>query len=226
MRQPKALVITVGLLLAPVFAYGDDWPQWRGPDRNAVSKETGLLKAWPKSGPTLAWTYKDAGTGFTSPAVVGGVVYSMGARGDTEQVFALDASGKQLWAAEIGPVYDFKSNTWSRGPDSTPAVDGDQVFALGSQGDLVCVGRQSGKPVWRMSLPKELAGEVNNVQGGPDTAKIGWGYTWSPLVDGDKLVCIPGGTGGLFAALDKKTGAVLWRSKGLTDAATYASPIA
>jgi outer membrane protein assembly factor BamB len=218
-------VLVTSLLAASVSARADDWPQWRGPERNGISKETGLLKSWPTTGPALAWTFENAGMGFSPPAIVGGVVYSMGARGEEELVFAVDSNGKELWTAKIDPVYDFKSNTWSRGPDASPAVDGGLLYALGSQGELVCVETKNGKEVWRKNLRKDLAGEVNNVQGGPDTDKIGWGYTWSPFVDGDKLVCIPGGPEGLFAALDKKTGAVLWRSKGLKDAGTYASPI-
>ena len=225
MRVVSIVVLVTCICLAPAWSRADDWPQWRGPGRDAISKETGLLKTWPKAGPQLAWTYKDAGMGFTAPAVVGGVVYTMGARGDTEMVIALDSAGKELWASNIGPVFDFKSNTWSRGPDSTPTVDGGLLYALGSQGDLVCLECKTGKSVWRKSMPKDFAGEVSNVFGGPDTAKMGWGYAWSPFVDGDKLICIPGGPEGLFAALDKKTGAVLWRSKQATDAATYASPI-
>jgi outer membrane protein assembly factor BamB len=220
------LVLAAAVLAVVSSSRADDWPQWRGPRRDAVSKETGLLKTWPKEGPALAWVCENAGTGFTAPAVVGGVVYTMGARGDDELVIALDAKqGKELWATKIGPVWDFKSNVWNRGPDSTPTVDGALLYALGSKGDLVCVETKGGKEVWRKNLPKEMAGEVNNVFGGPDTEKMGWGYTWSPFVDGDKLVCIPGGPEGLFAALDKRTGAVLWRSKQVKDEATYSSPM-
>jgi outer membrane protein assembly factor BamB len=226
MRTLTRTALAAGVLVLPALAYADDWPQWRGPDRNAVSKETGLLKTWPKAGPALAWIFNEAGTGYTAPAVVGGTVYTMGARGDTEYVIALDGKGKELWSAKVGPVWDFKSNVWNRGPDATPSVDGGLLYALGSHGDLVCVDTNGGAILWQKNLPKQLAGEVNNVFGGPDTVKMGWGYTWSPLVDGDKLVCTPGGPEGLFAALDKKTGAVIWRSKGATDAATYASPIA
>src|SRR5262245_58809728 len=202
---------------------GADWPAWRGPDRTGASKETGLLKAWPKAGPKLLWTFAKAGNGYAGPAVVGGVVYAMGARGDDEYALAVDAKGKELWATKIGKVFDFKRNAWSRGPNATPTVDGDLVFALGSQGQLLCVNKTTGKQVWTKDLPKELKGQVNDVGGGePD---IGWGYCWSPLVDGDKLICTPGGPNGLFAALDKKTGKVLWRSKGVTAQATYSSPI-
>src|SRR5579883_2238457 len=225
MRLSSRLVLAASVLAAPALVRADDWPQWRGPNRDAVSKEKGLLKTWPAAGPKLAWTFDKAGMGFSAPAVVGGVVYTMGARGDDEFILALDSKGKELWATKIGPVYDFKSNTWSRGPDATPTVDGGLVFGLGSQGILVCADAKTGKVVWSKNLATALNGEVNNIFGSSDTAKMGWGYTWSPFVDGDKLVCIPGGPNGLFAALDKKTGNVLWRSKDVKDEATYASPI-
>jgi outer membrane protein assembly factor BamB len=199
-----------------------DWPQWRGPNRDAVSKEAGLLKQWPKDGPELVWTFDKAGAGYAGPAVVGGKLYTMGARGNDEYLFALDSKGQELWSAKIAPVFDFDSNQWSRGPNGTPAVDGDLVFALGSQGELVCVDT-AGKEQWRKSMPKDLKGQVNGIGGGPKN--MGWGYSWSPLVDGDQLVCVPGGPDGLFAALDKKTGRILWRSKDVKEMVTYSSPI-
>ena len=116
-------------------------------------------------------------------------------------MLALDAKGQEQWATKIGPVHDWKANSWSHGPNGTPTVDGDLIYALGSQGVLVCV-QKDGKPVWKLDLPKDLAGEVNPVGGGPE--KLGWGYCWSPLIDGDTLVLTPGGPKGLFAGVDKK----------------------
>lgn len=218
----SALAVTV-----PIRA--DDWPQFRGPDRSGVSKETGLLKRWPENGPPLLWTYNQAGVGYSGPAVVGDRLYMTGARDNTEFVYALDlqsAAGtnvKELWAVKIGPIFSWKENSWNAGPSATPTVDGDLVFALGGQGDLVCVEAATGKERWRKNLPADLGAEVNPIGGGPE--KLGWGYTWSPLVDGDRLVCVPGGPKGTLAALNKKTGEVLWRSKALTDQATYSSPL-
>jgi outer membrane protein assembly factor BamB len=202
-----------------------DWPQWRGPARDGVSPEKGLLREWPRGGPQLVWTFARAGTGFTAPAIVGGKVYLMGARGDTEYVLALDARGNELWATKIAPVFDFKGNQWSRGPNATPTVDGDLVFALGSQGELVCVTAGKGEVVWRKNLPRVMNAEVNNSAPGGQP-KFGWGFCWSPLVDGDHLVIAPGGKDGLLAALDKKTGNVVWQSKDAPDTVTYSSPIA
>jgi hypothetical protein len=215
----------VACVILPLAAAAADWPQWRGPARDGVSPEKGLLREWPRGGPELVWTFTKAGTGFTAPAVVGGKVYLMGARGDTEYVLALDAKGNELWATKIAPVFDFKSNQWSRGPNATPSVDGDLVFALGSQGELVCVTAGKGDVVWRKNLPKEMNAEVNNSAPG-GVPKFGWGFCWSPLVDGEHLVIAPGGKDGLLAALDKKTGNPIWQSKEAPDTVTYSSPVA
>jgi len=205
-------------------AVAADWPAWRGPNRDAISTEKGLLKTWPEGGPKLLWTFEDAGQGYAGMAVVGGTVYTMGARGEDEYLIAVDGKGKEIWSTKIGPVFDFKQNAWSRGPNATPTVDGDLIFALSSKGVLLCANKAKGKKVWSIDIPKELDGEVNNVAG--FVPKFGWGYTWSALVDGNNLIIVPGGPKGLFAALDKKSGKLLWRSKDVTDQATYASPIA
>jgi outer membrane protein assembly factor BamB len=220
----RSTLAALGLALLIGSLSAADWPGWRGPDRTGVSKETGLLKTWPAKGPTLVWQSEKAGLGYAGLAVVDGIVYTMGAKDKTEYVIALDGKGQELWSAKIGPVHDWKANSWSHGPNATPTVDGENVYALGSQGILVCVTKKGGKPVWQVNLPKDLDGEVNPVGGGPD--KFGWGYSWSPLLDGDKLVITPGGPKGLFAALDKNKGGVLWRSKAVTDQATYSSPVA
>lgn len=203
--------------------FGADWPGWRGPDRTGVSREVGLLKEWPKEGPKLVWQSDKAGQGYAGIAIVGGVVYTMGARGEDEYLIALDEAGKEKWATKIGPVLDWDANSWSRGPNSTPTVEGELVYGLSSTGVLLAASKASGKPVWRIDLPKELGGEVNDVGGGYEG--LGWGYSWSPLVDGDNLILLAGGSKGLFAAVDKKSGKVLWRSKEVAEPATYSSPV-
>jgi len=215
--------IAVALLTS---AGGSDWPQFRGPDRDGVSREIGLLAAWPEGGPKLAWTFADAGVGFSGPAVVGERIYLSGGRGPSEFVFALDLDGKELWSAKIGPLFAWKGNSWNNGPNASPTVAGDAVFALGGFGDLVCVAAADGKERWRVNLAKDLGGEVNPIGGGlDDPTPLGWGNAAAPLVDGDRVICVPGGKGGLFAALDVKTGKVVWRSTGVRDQAPYASPI-
>lgn len=227
--KPRLLL---GMLLTlPLLAA--DWPQWRGPNRDGVSKETGLLKEWPKGGPKLLWTYKDTGSGYSCPAVVGDRLYTLGARGGDEYLDCLDIKDpkavKEAWAVKLGPTFTFDTNVWGEGPRATPTVDGNLVFGLGAQGNLVCVAADSGSVKWRTSMGKDLGGEVNPEGGGVGSKQgepqLGWGYAWSPLVDGDKLICTPGGPQGTVAALDKRTGKVLWRSKELTEQCSYASPI-
>jgi outer membrane protein assembly factor BamB len=221
----RLLLVVAAVCSVGQCARADDWPQFRGPNRDGISNETGLLNSWPKHGPPLLWTYTDAGVGYAGPAVIGGRLYTMGARGETEYLFALDLkTHKEVWAAKVGTMFIWKENEWNPGPNATPTVAGGRVYALGSQGFLVCVDAATGKVYWRHDLPREMAADVNPIGGGPE--KMGWGFAWSPLVDGDCLICVPGGSEGTVAALDAKTGKVLWRSTGFTDRASYASPIA
>lgn len=224
-----AALIGLGLMTLPAA----DWPQFRGPLRDGVSRETDLLKSWPASGPKLAWTYTGAGVGYSGPAVVGDRLYMCGGRGPDEFVFVLDlktaANGnvREFWSTKIGPLFQWKGNNWNAGPNATPTVDGELVYALGGQGELLCVETATGKERWRKNLPRELGGEVNPIGGGAeDPTPLGWGNASAPLVDGDRLICVPGGKQGLMAALDKKTGKVLWQSKEVTDQASYSSPLA
>ena len=216
-------------LVASVPSLAADWPQYRGPLRNDVSAETGLMQSWPKEGPPLLWTYSAAGIGCSGSAIVGERLFTIGGRGDDEFLIALnlkdlkDQSVAQAWATRIGPLFDFKGNSWNAGPNSTPTVDGELVYALGGNGHLICAETSSGKEIWRKDLPAELDAEVNPIGGGPK--KLGWGFTWSPLVDGEQLICVPGGTQGTLAALNKHTGEVLWRSAEITDQAAYTSPM-
>jgi outer membrane protein assembly factor BamB len=211
--QLVALALSVA---AP--ATGPDWPQWRGPNRDGVSQETGLLKTWPKDGPKLVWEFDRAGLGYSSFSVVGDTLYTMGAtneqNGDEEFVLAVDSgTGKEKWRTKIGTY--FKNDPWGGGPRSTPTVDGDVLYALGANGDLVCLERSTGKSVWAKNYAKDFNGR-----------RGGWGYAESVLIDGDHLICTPGGGDGAMACLNKKTGEVEWRSADFTDAAEYVSIIA
>jgi outer membrane protein assembly factor BamB len=203
-----------------------DWPQWRGPNRDGVSAEKGLLKEWPKEGPKLLWTYKDAGEGYSCPAIVGDVLYTAGARDKDSYLFALNLKAnppKEKWALKIAPVFlGPNKGQWNKGPSTTPVVTKTHVYVLSGGGELVCADL-TGKEVWRKNLPKDLGGEVNPIGGGPE--KIGWGYAGSPLIDENQVVCVPGGPNGLFAALDTVKGTVLWQSKALKYQATYSSPV-
>lgn len=169
-----------------------DWPQFRGPNRDGVSKETGLLKSWPDAGPPLEWTAKGLGPGYSSVSIAGDRIYTLGNKGDKTRIVALDRdSGKIVWAADIGKA--------GGSLGCTPTVDGDRIYALGQQGDLVCVDKD-GKPVWHHNLVKEFGGEFG-----------GWRYCESPLIDGERLIVTPGGKVATMLALNKSTGEVLWK---------------
>ncbi|MBM3833757.1 MAG: polyvinylalcohol dehydrogenase [Verrucomicrobia bacterium] len=188
-----------------------DWPQWRGPDRTGLSSEKGLLKAWPEGGPKQVWIFKNAGDGYSSPAIVAGKLYTMGTRNDEEILIALNvANGSELWIAPMGPV---RRDDRGHGPRGTPTVDGDRLYGLSGRGDLVCAQIADGKVLWKKTM-SELGGRVPS-----------WGFAESVLVDGDNVICTPGGPQGTIAALDKKTGTVRWQTTELTDFAAHPSII-
>jgi outer membrane protein assembly factor BamB len=213
---PLAGALAAGLLATGCASHAasksTDWPEWRGAGRTDRSPDTGLLKQWPAGGPKLTWLYKDAGLGYAGYSVVGDRLFTMGLRNDQEFLIALDTkTGTEVWHAAAGPKYP---NGWGDGPRMTPTVHDGHVYAIGGQGLLVCVSAKDGKPVWEKSLVKDLGGKLP-----------GWGYTESPLIVGNRVIVTPGGGQGTLAALDRKTGAVLWRSTDLKDDAHYSSPI-
>lgn len=204
MKLPVALF---ALTLSTTFAA--DWPQWRGPNRDDNSTETGLLKQWPAEGPRRAWLFDKAGMGYAGFSIAKGKLFTLGTRDGKEILLALDANtGQELWATPVG---DILTNGWGDGPRSTPTVDGDRVYAMSGQGNLVCASVADGKLVWTKSM-KELGGKTP-----------GWGFTESPLVDGKLVLCTPGGDQGTMAALDKMTGNVVWQCADITEGAQYSS---
>ncbi len=193
-------------------AAAGEWPQWRGPNRDDVSKETGLLKKWPSEGPKRAWVSEEAGLGYSGFAIAGGKLYTMGLFDAEEKVVCLDtATGKKLWDSFVGAIYQ---NQWGNGPRCTPTVTGGKVYAIGGNGDLVCLDAATGKQDWTKSLTKDLGGELQK-----------WGYTESPLVDGELVIVTPGGPKGAIAALSTKTGKVEWQTNDVTENAQYSSII-
>jgi outer membrane protein assembly factor BamB len=190
---PRFLLPTLATLLLTSAGRAADWPQFRGPDRDNVSKETGLLREWPKDGPPLAWQAKGLGGGYSSVSVVGDRVYTLGNKGDKSEVIALERDGgKVVWRGEVGRA--------GGNLGCTPTVEGGRVYALGQEGDVVCLDVKDGKRVWHRNLLKEFGGSIGT-----------WQYCESPLVDGDKLIVTPGGKDATMVALDKKTGETVWK---------------
>jgi outer membrane protein assembly factor BamB len=200
-----ALVVASSLVAAdkrtpPNASKPSDWPCWRGEHRDGISTETGLLDAWPEVGPKLIWKADGLGRGFSSLSIAKGRIFTMGDLADGEYVFAMNVSdGKPLWKTRIGEVWEPQGYA---GPRCTPTIDGAQIYVIGPHGDLVCLEAATGQEVWRRNLKAEFGGRMHS----------GWGFSESPLVDGDRLVCTPGGTDAAIVALDKKTGAELWRT--------------
>jgi outer membrane protein assembly factor BamB len=205
------LLLHASLLTLALTSPAQDWPSWRGPNHDGLSRETGLLKAWPAAGPKLAWKATGVGGGFSSVAVAGNRIYTMGDGPGDLFVHALDrATGKIAWSAKAGQPGGHKGYP---GPRSTPTVDGDAVYVLTQNGDLICLDLATGAPRWKKNVETDFGGRMMS----------GWRWSESPLVDGDKVVVVPGGSQGAVVALNKKTGAMVWRTKELTDAAAYAS---
>jgi len=203
------LALTAAALAAP-----GDWPQFRGPNRDGASTETGLLQDLPPAGPPLVWKATGLGIGYSTVAVVGKRIYTIGENTEFSSVVALNtADGKPVWSAKLGkagapgmPAFE--------GPRSTPSVEGGLLVAVGQWGELACLETASGKELWRKDYAKDFGGKLPH-----------WGYAESPLIDGDKVVITPGGSEGSVVALNKKTGALIWRSKEFTDSPHYSSLI-
>lgn len=202
-------VLLMGCLV--MSAVAADWPQWRGPQRDGISRETGLLDAWPAGGPQRIWNTQGLGQGYAALAIVQGRIFTQGQRGDHQFVLALDAAtGKALWETPTGPAFP---QDRGGGPRGTPTVDGDRLFAMGGEGTLVSLDVHTGSVLWRMNVVEKFGGQVPH-----------WGISESPLVDDNNLIVSPGGPGAAVVALDKKTGNLIWKSQ--SEPAGYSSAIA
>ncbi|HQU43982.1 MAG TPA: PQQ-like beta-propeller repeat protein [Pirellulales bacterium] len=199
--------LSTALISTLTVALARDWPSFRGPDRSAVSTETGLLQKWPDGGPPLVWDVAGTGRGYASLAIVGDRIYTLGdetslADDKDEYLLAFDrATGKPLWQLKTGAPWDKGQPNW-QSSRSTPTVDGDRVYALTAHGELVCCDAASGSEQWRKNMQKDLGGKKGD----------GWGYSESVLIDGDRLICTPGGEEATMVALDKNNGELIWKA--------------
>jgi outer membrane protein assembly factor BamB len=188
---------------SPSRAADFDWPQWQGPNRDAVSHETGLLQEWPEAGPPLAWRITGLGGGYSAPSVASGRIFGMSNRDGDEFVWSLsETDGRELWATRLGAALTEGMPQGSEGSGCTPTVDEDRLYVLGLSGDLACLQVNDGSILWRRSLTNDFGGVIPT-----------WRYNESPLVDGDKVVCTPGGTDATLVALNKLTGELIWKTE-------------
>lgn len=215
---PRLLALSVSLLLGTTLLAGGqsstvtDWPQWRGPNRDGVSTESGLMSQWPESGPDRLWQTLGLGAGYGSMAVAGDRIYLQMLVGEQSAVASLDrADGRLIWSRALGRTL---RNREGPGPRGTPTVDGDRLYVLTESGDLVCLEADDGSIVWQLNILREFGGR-----------NISWLISESPLVDGDMVIVTPGGSDAGVVALDKRTGETIWTSAGFSDRAGYASAI-
>ena len=217
MKYTKRLALLLTLLLASTSISSPvalpDWPQWHGPDRTAISTETGLLKTWPASGPPVVWSISGLGEGYGSVAIKGDRIYVQGVKEAQSSVFCLNrADGKIVWVTPLGPRLGQDKGP---GPRGTPTVENDRLYALTESGELGCLKIADGSVFWRRNILKDFSGRNPR-----------WLISESPLIDGDRLIVTPGGQGASIVALDKITGKTLWTTKELSDEAAYSSCVA
>lgn len=204
----RVLLAIAILLIGLHTAAAEDWPQFHGPRRDNCSADTGLLKRWPAGGPKLLWKAENLGPGYSSVAIADGMIYTTGDIDKATVITALDMSGEQLWQTKNGPAYKGPH----RGTRSTPTVADGRLYNLSGTGNLICVDSKTGSTVWAVNILDKFEGRMTR-----------WGISESPLVDGDKVICLPGGRQIGMVALDKNTGRVRWTCTSIGDKPGYAT---
>ncbi|MBN2592149.1 MAG: PQQ-binding-like beta-propeller repeat protein [Sedimentisphaerales bacterium] len=201
--KAKVKLTAAVLMVVACSSLAVDWPQWRGQNRDGKSADTGLLKEWPNDGPPLAWKIDKIGGGYTAPSIAAGRIFGMSNRGEDEVVWALsETDGRELWVTRLGPALVQRASQGKEGPACTPTVDGERLYVEGLGGNVACLQVEDGRIVWQISMTDDFGGRVPM-----------WSYRESPLVDGDKVICTPGGADAIIVALNKLTGETIWKSK-------------
>jgi len=207
----RVSAILLCFLIVSAAPRAADWPQWRGPNRDGISSETGLLAAWPPAGPRLVWRATGLGEGYASIAVARGRLYTQGQRGSQQFVMAFDVkTGSKLWETPTS-ARSFRESR-GNGPRGTPTVDGDRLYAMAADGTLASLDAATGKVIWSQNVVQKYGG-----------AMIEWAFSESPLVDGDRLIVMPGGRGASLVSLNKLDGTLQWKAG--SDQAGYSSTI-
>mgnify|MGYP004703203925 CR=1 FL=1 len=188
----------------------DESSQWRGPDRRGIFHETGLLHSWPENGPELLWSFEGLGAGHSSPGIGNNRIFINGMPDTTGVLYSFDMNGKLLWQKEYGEEWHVNYT----GTRSTPLVVDDLVYLVSGMGEVFCFNAENGNLVWSVDMLKKFNGK--NIQ---------WGITESLLVDGDRLICTPGGEEFNVVALNRFTGETIWASKGHGEPSAYCSPV-
>jgi len=186
------------------------WPQFHGPRRDNLSEDTGLMKRWPDGGPKLIWKAEGIGHGFSSVAITDGRIYTAGNIGDDTIITALDMSGNILWQEPNGPAYK-RSYPGARG---TPTITDGKLYHLNGDGYIVCLEAKTGKRIWGLNILEKFHGR-----------NIEWGLSESLLVDGQNIICCPGGEEISMVALDRDTGETVWTCTEVGDKPSYAASI-
>jgi outer membrane protein assembly factor BamB len=193
-RLPILALLVASQTVALADTSLSGWYQWRGPNRDGVSPETGLLKEWPTDGPKQLWQVKGVGSGMGSVSIGGGKIFVLGKRKEGVCITALDAATqKEAWFALVSAKGD---------ANGAPTFDGERVYAVSKDGQMLCCDAATGKELWHKDYATDFGGKMMS----------GWGYSESPLVDGDAVIVVPGANDAMMVALNKKTGDVLWKS--------------
>ena len=210
MNNAKSMIVLfLTILLVGRMCCADDWPQFRGPDRDGKSAETGLLQKWPDGGPELLWSVEGLGIGFSSVAVADGFIYTTGMLDSEGFLFAYDVNGEFQWKVSYGPEW----RRSHKGTRTTPTVDTDRLYIFSGTGVLACFDAKSGEKKWTVDTLEKFQGE-----------NLMWGIAESVLIVGPNAICTPGGKDASVVALDKMTGQTVWTSKGLSEKSAYCSP--
>ena len=207
-------IITIAMLISfGTESKAQDWSQWRGANRDGVSKETNLNLNWSEQKPTLSWTFRQAGAGYSPPTVVGTTLYCQGATDGTGFAFALDTeTGHLKWKKELGQESVQDRENCPRG---SVTVNDNRLYLIRGIGQIHCLSATDGKVIWQKDFKTDFGGKMMS----------NWGFSESPLVDGNLVICSPGGSEGTVIALDKNTGDLVWRTTELTDNASHSSAI-
>jgi len=213
-KKKRNLLIFL-LFIIVVFVSGtvlmaDDWPQWRGSERNGISKEINLLTNWPENGPDLLWSVNNIGDGFSSASISNGQIYITGVIDKQETLTSVDLDGRVNWQTTYGDRWK-SSHPEAR---TTPTVDGNRVYVISGMGKVICIDAKSGLIQWTVQASDEFDGEYHR-----------WGVAESPLIVDNKIICTPGGEEASVVALDKISGRSIWQSTELSELGNYCSPI-